>query len=261
MQRLRAVSTPEQLSWTAGNAGLVACGVVAGGLSIGFGTYGQPHLMVRFMALRDEKALRQARAITILWYLVVFGGMCLAGLLGHVLLPAVANPETVFCALADSLFSPVLGAILLAAVLAAIMSTADSQLLVAASAIAHDLGLGRSRAQHRLSVSRLTIVGLVLCGHRGDLPAGKRSSAGCCSPGRHWVRLLGRPCSCGWRGWDSGRWAWSYRSPRTFCWRCFLPAAQYPGRHPRAAGAFLRCWCCWFSAGRAGRLSDGGGLC
>lgn len=162
LKGLRAVSSPEQLSWSAGNVGLMAVGVVVGSLSIGFGTYGQPHLMVRFMALRDAKALRQARLITIAWYLVVFGGMCFLGLVGHVLHPAVENPETIFFVLTDSLFTPVIGAILLAAVLSAIMSTADSQLLVAASSIAHDLGLGHGSAGRNLLISRLTIAGLVV---------------------------------------------------------------------------------------------------
>ncbi len=160
LEGLRAVSTPAQLSLTGGSAGLVAIGIVVGSLSIGFGTYGQPHLLVRFMALRDERALRQARLITIAWYAVVFTGMCFVGLAGHVLHGGLANPETVFFALTDSLFSPVIGAILLAAVLSAIMSTADSQLLVAASAITHDLGLGGRK--RRLLYSRLAIVGLVV---------------------------------------------------------------------------------------------------
>jgi len=162
VQALQAVSTPAQLSLTADNAGLMAIGVIVGGLSIGLGTFGQPHMLVRFMALRDEKSLKQARIITIGWYGVVFGGMVLLGLIGHVLYPGIDNPENIFFTLTDSLFTPVLGAILLAAVLSAIMSTADSQLLVAASAIAHDLGLGKKHAQRSLLVSRLTIVGLVI---------------------------------------------------------------------------------------------------
>jgi len=161
-ESLSAVSSPQQMSWTAGHAALLAAGLILGGLSIGFGTYGQPHLLVRFMALRDERSLRQARVITIIWYLIVFSGMCFLGLVGHVLQPALNNPETVLFALTGSLFTPVIGALLLAAVLSAIMSTADSQLLVAASAIAHDLGLGRNLPQRSLLVSRLTIVGLVV---------------------------------------------------------------------------------------------------
>jgi Na+/proline symporter len=168
LARLQTSSTPDQLSWTAGNAGLVALGVMVGGLSIGFGTYGQPHLLVRFMALRDERALRQARVITIAWYLAVFGGMCLLGLVGRVLHPSIDNPENILFALTGSVFAPLLGAVLITAVLSAIMSTADSQLLVAASAIAHDLGLGRgqgrgsSRAQSSLLISRLTVAVLVI---------------------------------------------------------------------------------------------------
>lgn len=159
---LVATSSAAQLSWSAGNSGLVALGMILGGLSIGFGTYGQPHLLVRFMALRDEKSLRQARVITIVWYLVVFSGMCLLGLVGHVLYPAIDNPEAILFLFTDRLFHPVLGAILLAAVLSAIMSTADSQLLVAASAIAHDLGLGRKYPRRIVLISRLTIFVLVV---------------------------------------------------------------------------------------------------
>ena len=160
--QLRAVSSPEQLSLTGGNLGLAALGVVVGNLSVSFGTYGQPHLMVRFMALRDEKALRQARIIGIFWYFVVFSGMCFLGLAGHILHPAVSHSETVFFVLTESLFPPLIGAVLLAAVLSAIMSTADSQLLVAASSATHDLGLGRNLAQRSLLISRLTVVALVV---------------------------------------------------------------------------------------------------
>ena len=160
---LRAVSTPAQLSLSGGNAGLVAAGIVLGGLAVGaVNTYGQPHLLVRFMALRDARALRQARLITLFWYLVVFGGMALLGLAGHVLHPGLANPETVFFVLSESLFPTLLGAVLLAAVLSAIMSTADSQLLVAASAVAHDLGLDRRFPRQAMLVSRLSVAGVVV---------------------------------------------------------------------------------------------------
>ena len=162
IEGLRAVSTPDQLSWTGGKAGLVALGVVLGSLSIGFGTYGQPHLLVRFMALRDDKAMRQARLITIAWYSLVFLSMLFLGLAGHVLHHSIENPENIFFVLTESLFSPFVGAVVLAAVLSAIMSTADSQLLVAASAISHDLGLGKGHPQRNLLISRLTIAGLVV---------------------------------------------------------------------------------------------------
>ena len=159
---LKQVSSVAKLSLTAGNTGLFAVGILLGGLSIGIGTYGQPHLLVRFMALRDEKAMRQARLITIFWYLLVFLGMYFVGLVGHLFHYTLENPETIFFVLTDSLFSPVVSAIVFAAVLSAIMSTADSQLLVAASTIAHDLGLAKRNPQSMLLVSRLTIMGLVI---------------------------------------------------------------------------------------------------
>ncbi len=150
------------LSLTAGNGLLFALGVVIGGLSIGFGTYGQPHLMARIMALRDASAMRKARAITVVWYLIVFLGMWFVGLSGHVLHIELANPEQIFFVMLDGLFPTVVSAIFLAAVLSAIMSTADSQLLSAAAAIANDLGIGRDRPERLLLVSRLSIVVLVL---------------------------------------------------------------------------------------------------
>ena len=162
VEGLRAVSTPAQLSLSAANAGLVAAGVVIGSVGIGMGTFGQPHLLVRFMALRDERALGQARWIALFWYLVVFAGMYFLGLAGHVMNAQADNPETVFFVLTESLLPTVLGAVVLAAVLSAIMSTADSQLLVAASAIAHDLGLGHRGRASLLMVSRLTVVALVV---------------------------------------------------------------------------------------------------
>ena len=162
LAQLQAVSSPQQLSWTGGNAGLVAAGVIVGSLSIGFGAYGQPHMMVRYMAMRDEKSLRQAGAISIFWYFVVYIGMCSLGLMGHVLFPMTDNPESVFFVLTENLFPPVIAGILLAAVLSAVMSTADSQLLVSGSAVAHDLGISSGDARRKLLISRIAIVFLVM---------------------------------------------------------------------------------------------------
>lgn len=161
---LKAVSSPAQLSWTGTNAALYGAGVIVGSLAISLGTYGQPHLLVRFMALRDERALHFGRMITIAWYLLVFSGMCLLGLLGHVLVQQIDNPENIFFVLANDLFSPVVAGILLAGVLSAIMSTADSQLLVSASAVARDFrvpGLNQP-VRSSLLVSRLAIVLVVV---------------------------------------------------------------------------------------------------
>ncbi|WP_101759099.1 sodium/proline symporter [Oceanicoccus sp. KOV_DT_Chl] len=159
---LQAVSTPEQMSFTGAFSGWTALGFVLGATGVAFGTFGQPHLLVRFMALRDEKSLRQARLITVLWFFVVFGGMCFVGLVGHILIPEVVNPEYIFFELTDYLFPPVIAAVLVAAVLSAIMSTADSQLLVGASAVSYDLGLSKRFPSKALLISRLAIAILVV---------------------------------------------------------------------------------------------------
>jgi sodium/proline symporter len=161
VEGLVASASPDQLSLTGTSAGLLGIGVVFGGLSIGFGTYGQPHLIVRFMALRDDSARRQAAVITAIWYLVVFFGMVFLGLAGRVLFADLDNPEQVFFKVADSVFSPLVAGLLTAAVLSAIMSTADSQLLVSASVLSHDLKL-EQRFKSRLFLGRLAVLAVVV---------------------------------------------------------------------------------------------------
>jgi Na+/proline symporter len=173
MAGLREVSTASQLSWTAGNAGLLGVGFAVGLMLVGLGAFGQPQLLNRFMALRDEKALIMARRIAVIWFIVVLAGMLLLGLCGHVLMPQAADGETLFFALTNDLFPLVIGALITAAVLSAIMSTADSQLLVAAAAIAHDMGLARRAPHHALTISRvvMTIVCIVAVVVAIELPA------------------------------------------------------------------------------------------
>ena len=120
-------------------ATLSAIGFAIGSLAISLGTFGQPHLMVRFMALKHHHARRTAARITLIWYLVVFSGMVLTGLVGRGIFDSLNNNEQVFFALSEQVLPPVLAGLLLAAVLSAIMSTADSQLLVCASTLSHDL--------------------------------------------------------------------------------------------------------------------------
>ncbi len=164
MAGLDSVNSAAQNSWTQGHVGLLGLGFVLGMAMIGLGAFGQPHLLNRFMALRDETALKQARVMAIGWFTIVLSGMLVTGWCGHVLLPDAIDSETLFFTMTADLFPALIGAVITAAVLSAIMSTADSQLLVAASTIAHDLrrsGSQRSHA-HALGISRLTIVLLCL---------------------------------------------------------------------------------------------------
>lgn len=125
--------------------GVAAVGFVLGTLGIGLGYPGQPHVVNRFMALKDERALRQARVIAIGWAIVIYAGMLLLGLCARVLYSGLLEGEQVLFEVANRLFAPVAAGIMIAAVLSAIMSTADSQLLVAASSVSHDLPRGRRR--------------------------------------------------------------------------------------------------------------------
>jgi sodium/proline symporter len=154
---LSSQSSPQYLSLTGNSFGLAAVGMVIGSLGVGISALGQPHLLVRFMALRNRQALRQGQLIATTWYAVVFFGMCLVGFAGRLLVGDLENGELVFFAVNATLFPSALGAVLLAAVLSAIMSTADSMLLVTGTTVAHDLGITRRYRLQALLVSRLVI--------------------------------------------------------------------------------------------------------
>ncbi|HZE40050.1 MAG TPA: sodium/proline symporter PutP, partial [Stackebrandtia sp.] len=140
-------------------------GVIAvlSGLAWGLGYPGQPHILARFMAIRGTSDIKQARRVGMAWVLVVLAGATMIGLSGIVLLDhPVDNPETVYIAIANFLGNPWVAAILLTAVLAAIMSTADSQLLVSANTLAEDFYHAflhrRASDRARLISGRVTVV-------------------------------------------------------------------------------------------------------
>lgn len=112
---------------------------IAGLLAWGLGYFGQPHILARFMGIRSERDIPAARRIGMVWVLVTLSAAVIIGLAGIAYLEApLADPETVFLDLTVDLFNPWIAGILLAAVLAAIQSTADSQLLVASTAVTED---------------------------------------------------------------------------------------------------------------------------
>jgi sodium/proline symporter len=143
-----------------GNAAPVAAvGFVLGLLGIGLGYPGQPHVVNRFMALRaGQRSVIVARRVAVLWAVLVYAGMIVLGLCGRLLLPDLVDREVVFLAATDALFPPVVAGVMVAAVLSAIMSTADSQLLVAASAVTHDLGVGKKDSASALLWSRSVVL-------------------------------------------------------------------------------------------------------
>lgn len=136
----------------------------------GLGYFGQPHILVRFMAVRSKEDVKQARIIATAWTAISLIGALMVGMLGFVYIKTpltAAASETVFMVMINALFHPLVAGLMLAAILAAIMSTADSQLLVASSALTQDLYhvfLRRNASDKELVfASRLAVIIIALC--------------------------------------------------------------------------------------------------
>ncbi|HEU0224166.1 MAG TPA: sodium/proline symporter [Steroidobacteraceae bacterium] len=123
---------------------------IAGVFGIGLGAFGQPHVANHFMAARDEAAIRQGGIIAIAWIALILAGMLVAGWAGRALAVPPANGETVLYVAAQAWLPPVFAGIVAVAVMSAIMSTVDSQLITATSSITVDVdkrsSLPRTRA-------------------------------------------------------------------------------------------------------------------
>ncbi|KZZ84161.1 sodium/proline symporter PutP [Bacillus sp. SJS] len=121
--------------------GTTVLGII-GFLAWGLGYFGQPHIIVRFMAINSIKELKPARRIGMSWMIVSIVGALMTGLVGIAYVKAnqidLGNPETIFIKFSDVLFHPLITGFLLSAILAAIMSTISSQLLVTSSALTED---------------------------------------------------------------------------------------------------------------------------
>ncbi len=173
-----------------GNVGTAAFMATIGmWLGVPLGNCGQPHVLVRLMAIKDATARRRAAVISTVWVAILFSGAITVGLAARVHYGAIPDPTDPASATAavvtetnsppakaeqalphiaadESLVHPIVGGMLIAAILAAICSTADSQLLVAASCISHDLlvrlrGANVALKQRRL-LDRSAVVGLGL---------------------------------------------------------------------------------------------------
>lgn len=142
-------------------------------LAWGLGYCGMPHILTRFMAVKNEKELRKSRVIAIVWVALSLGAACVIGVLGRAYLYPVilgsegaASTESVFIEMITKVFTqdlalPFVGGIFLCGILAAIMSTADSQLLVAASSVSEDIYRSyihpEADSKKVLRVSRVTV--------------------------------------------------------------------------------------------------------
>ena len=147
-------------------------------LGWGLGYFGMPHILVRFMAIKDEKELKKSKAVGIIWVFLSLLFACFIGVVGRAYLApdilggeGMPSTENVFIEMIKKMFTiqyamPFIAGLFLCAILAAIMSTADSQLLVTASAVAEDLykGIFKKDATEKdvLTLSRLTVIAVAV---------------------------------------------------------------------------------------------------
>ncbi len=157
---------PNMLSLFSGTTLLGVLSAMAWGL----GYFGQPHIIVRFMAIRSLQDVSAARNIGMSWMIVTLIGALATGLVGLAYVQKtgiqLADAETIFILLSQILFHPLVAGFLLAAILAAIMSTISSQLLVTSSSLAGDfyhMLLRRNASQKELVlVGRISVVIIAL---------------------------------------------------------------------------------------------------
>lgn len=137
---------------------------ILSGLAWGLGYFGMPHIIVRFMAIKSHKALRRSSIIGISWTTIILIFSVLAGLIGRMFLGDIEDSSVVFITMVRTIFPSVISGLLLSAILAGAMSTADSQLLVSASAFASDVykPIFRKKAQNKemLWVSRIVVLAI-----------------------------------------------------------------------------------------------------
>ncbi|CAM5206178.1 Sodium/proline symporter OS=Ureibacillus acetophenoni OX=614649 GN=SAMN05877842_111100 PE=3 SV=1 [Ureibacillus acetophenoni] len=158
---------PEHLNIFASTA--TVAGVVSS-VAWGLGYFGQPHIIVRFMAIKSVKEMRQARRIGIGWMILSLGGAIGTALVGlayfqqNNMLNDEFDAETIFIAMGQILFHPFIAGIMLAAILAAVMSTIASQLIVTSSALVEDIykALFNKTAsdKHYVAAGRIAVLGV-----------------------------------------------------------------------------------------------------
>lgn len=144
------------------STGIIA---IISALAWGVGYFGQPHILVRFMAIGNPEELKKSKHIAMIWVVISLAAAVLVGLVGKVSLDTTltgADTEKVFLVMSQQFFPPFATGLILSAVLAAIMSTASSQLLVTASAISKDFyhTFVRKNASDKelIYVSRITVL-------------------------------------------------------------------------------------------------------
>ncbi|WP_324825583.1 sodium/proline symporter PutP [Sinanaerobacter sp. ZZT-01] len=136
--------------------------LLASALGWGLGYFGQPHILVRFMAIESPDQIKKSRVVAMVWVLITLSAAVSIGLIGKAYMPNLADGETIYMDMIHFMFNDVVSGLLLIAILAAIMSTASSQLLVTASSVSTDLyGLISKKKMDEMTMvwmSRFTVI-------------------------------------------------------------------------------------------------------
>lgn len=132
---------PEMLSWSYGKAGFTMFGFVIGLLGIGLGYPGQPHILSRFMAAKDTATVKKGSKIALAWMILSYFGAVSFGLFARIFYHngGLADAEKALPTAVTDLLPAVLGGFVVAAIVSAICSTADSQLIVVSSTVSRDV--------------------------------------------------------------------------------------------------------------------------
>ena len=155
-----AKQTPQFLSCLSAEQSLLS--IFFGMTAWGLGYFGQPHILISFMSIDNVNNMKKAKYVGISWQILVLTAAILVGIIGKAFIhPALANQELVFISMVQTLFTPFLAGLILCAMLAATISTINTQSLVSASLITHDLYYPfadkQATAQQKLFFTRAAI--------------------------------------------------------------------------------------------------------
>ncbi|NME36695.1 sodium/proline symporter PutP [Fusobacterium sp. FSA-380-WT-3A] len=142
VENIQTISQSRNISLSLFHGSHIGILGIISALAWGLGYFGQPHILVRFMSVKNLYELKKARVIAMLWVIISLIGAVAIGITGIGLFTDVSkiggDSEKIFIYMINMLFNPWVGGVMLAAILSAIMSTIDSQLLVSASTLSED---------------------------------------------------------------------------------------------------------------------------
>ncbi|MGI6669750.1 MAG: sodium/proline symporter PutP [Acetivibrionales bacterium] len=167
VQQLDAAGNP--LFGPAGNYGFLT---ILSTLSWGLGYFGMPHVILRFMAIKNPSELKKSRRIATVWCVISLFAAVMIGLIGRALYPSEllteTSSESIFIIMSTGLLPPLLAGVVMTGILAATMSSSDSYLLISSSALAKDIyqGILKKDATDRqvMMVSRITLLVVSILG-------------------------------------------------------------------------------------------------